>query len=119
MNNDAANPKRRFTRAEAASATAVSGGIPAEVLEDPLLNAAIDSLLPSNYNFEIHKTVHQVRKYGATCVALQMPEGLTMWATAIADILERYVLFLWLTVQIYRCYLGDYGRCDIRRMLRR
>ena len=66
------------------------GGIPASVLEDPLLNVAIDSLLPKHYNFEIHKTVHQIRKYEATCVALQMPEGLTMFATAIADIIERF-----------------------------
>ena len=66
------------------------GGIPTSVLEDPLLNVAIDSLLPKHYNFEIHKTVHQIRKYEATCVALQMPEGLTMFATAIADIIERF-----------------------------
>lgn len=65
--------------------------ISADILNDDLLNAAIQTYLPSNYNFEIHKTIHHVRHYGSTCVALQMPEGLTLWATAISDIIERFV----------------------------
>lgn len=88
--SDASHPKRRYTRPATGDAGPVFGGIPASVLEDPLLNGAIDSLLPRHYNFEIHKTVHQIRQYQVTCVALQMPEGLTMWATAIADIIERF-----------------------------
>ena len=88
--SDASHPKRRFTRPATGDAVPVFGGIPASVLEDPLLNGAIDSLLPRHYNFEIHKTVHQIRQHQVTCVALQMPEGLTMWATAIADIIERF-----------------------------
>ena len=54
-----------------------------------MLNGAIEALLPGNYNFEIHKTIHQIRKNEAACVALQMPDGLTLWATAISDIIER------------------------------
>ena len=46
--------------------------------------------LPSNYNFEVKKTVWKVREAGATCVALQFPEGLLMFACTIADILERF-----------------------------
>lgn len=48
--------------------------IPPEILNDPLLNEAITEL-PSNYNFEIHKTIHRCREIKAKRVALQMPEG--------------------------------------------
>ena len=65
--------------------------IPLEILNDDRLNAAIQTYLPTNYNFEIHKTIHHIKHYGSACVALQMPEGLTLWATAISDIIERYV----------------------------
>jgi 2-(3-amino-3-carboxypropyl)histidine synthase len=47
--------------------------------------------LPGNYNFEIHKTIYQVRRDGVKTVALQMPEGLMMYGCAIADIVERSV----------------------------
>lgn len=109
---DVSQPRRRFTRG--AGDEALGGGVPASVLDDPLLQAAIATLLPANYNFEIPKTVHQVRKYGATCVALQMPEGLTMYATAICDIIERYAVFL---TQVYRRYCGDHGRRYVWRVL--
>lgn len=90
---DASKPKKRFVGKTGkptgkAGAHVVSHQIPAEVLEDPLLNQAIQQL-PSNYSFEIHKTIHQIRKYGVTMVALQMPEGLLMFACTIADIIER------------------------------
>ena len=57
---------------------------------DPLLEAAIHHLLPSNYNFEIPKSVAQILRNQATRVALQMPEGLAMYGCAIVDILERF-----------------------------
>lgn len=57
---------------------------------DPLLQAAIEHLLPHNYNFEIPKSVAQILRTGATRVALQMPEGLAMYGCAIVDILERF-----------------------------
>ena len=66
----------------------VANQIPAEILEDAHLNAAIQQL-PSNYSFEIHKTIHHIRKNNAKMVALQMPEGLQMFACTIADIIER------------------------------
>lgn len=71
------------------SATRNAGAVPAEILEDVALNACIDALLPCTYNFEVHKTIHQIRHYGSSMVALQMPEGLTLWSTAICDIIER------------------------------
>lgn len=45
--------------------------------------------LPGNYNFEVHKTIHHIRRDGVKTVALQMPEGLMMYGCAIADIVER------------------------------
>ncbi|KAI7046986.1 Diphthamide biosynthesis protein, partial [Hortaea werneckii] len=42
------------------------------------------------YNFEIHKTIHRIRTSGATKIALQMPEGLLLFATTISDILTAF-----------------------------
>ncbi|GAA5951798.1 hypothetical protein JCM21900_001079 [Sporobolomyces salmonicolor] len=79
-------------RASSSSATPI---IAASALQqaqevDPLLKAAISALLPSNYNFEIPKSIAQIKKNGATRVALQMPEGLAMYGCAIVDIIERF-----------------------------
>lgn len=63
--------------------------IPQEQLNDPLLNAAI-AALPPNYNFEIHKTVWRIKELNAKRVALQMPEGLLLFATTISDIIEEF-----------------------------
>ncbi|KAJ2024555.1 Diphthamide biosynthesis protein 1, partial [Coemansia sp. S610] len=63
--------------------------VPAEILEDVKLNQAI-SLLPNNYNFEIHKTIWQIRRLAAKRVAVQFPEGLMIFACTIADILETF-----------------------------
>lgn len=46
--------------------------------------------LPSNYNFEIKKTVWRVRQAGARRVALQFPEGLLLFACTIADIVSEF-----------------------------
>jgi 2-(3-amino-3-carboxypropyl)histidine synthase len=62
--------------------------IPQDILSDVQLNDAIKQL-PSNYTFEIHKTIHHIRKNGSRMAALQMPEGLQMFACTIADIIER------------------------------
>ncbi|XP_041971467.1 2-(3-amino-3-carboxypropyl)histidine synthase subunit 1 [Aricia agestis] len=63
--------------------------VPDELLNDPLLNRACETL-PGNYNFEIHKTIWRIRSLGSKRVALQMPEGLTMFATTICDIIEAF-----------------------------
>ncbi|KAF2096731.1 Diphthamide biosynthesis protein 1 [Rhizodiscina lignyota] len=63
--------------------------IPPEILHDEEINAAI-ALLPSNYNFELHKTIHRVRTAGSKKIALQFPEGLLLFATTISDILTRF-----------------------------
>lgn len=64
--------------------------IPDEILNHPDIQQAV-SILPSNYNFEIYKSIWRVREAKATRVALQFPEGLLMYACMISDILERCV----------------------------
>ncbi|XP_008423167.1 2-(3-amino-3-carboxypropyl)histidine synthase subunit 1 [Poecilia reticulata] len=85
----------------------VANQIPDEILQDPELQEAI-KVLPSNYNFEIHKTVWRVRQAKAKRVALQLPEGLQMFACAIADIIERFT-------EADTIIMGDvtYGACCV------
>lgn len=63
--------------------------IPDEIMQNKELNEAI-KLLPSNYNFEIHKMVWNIRKKGAKRVCLQMPEGLLVYSLIITDIIEQF-----------------------------
>ncbi|CAO1604465.1 Diphthamide biosynthesis protein 1 [Xanthoria calcicola] len=63
--------------------------IPPDILNDPSINDAI-SLLPSNYSFEIHKTIHRIRSSGSKKIALQFPEGLLLFATTISDIITGF-----------------------------
>ncbi|KAL1723584.1 putative diphthamide synthesis protein-domain-containing protein [Schizophyllum commune] len=110
---NASRPRKRFVGSKSATPSkpgvshVVSNQIPPEILNDEALNAAI-KLLPQNYSLEIHKTIYHVRKNKATMVALQMPEGLQMFACTIADIIEQFTDAL--TV-----IMGDvtYGACCI------
>ncbi|RKP34262.1 putative diphthamide synthesis protein-domain-containing protein, partial [Dimargaris cristalligena] len=81
--------------------------IPDDILNNELLNQAI-ALLPSNYKFEIHKTVWQIRKAESKMVALQFPEGIMMFACTISDILERFC-------NVETVIMGDvtYGACCV------
>ncbi|KAK0555231.1 Diphthamide biosynthesis protein 1 [Tilletia horrida] len=92
----------------ASSQTSRLAHVPKELLEDRLLNDSISHLLPATYNFEIHKTIHHLRHFQSKRVALQMPEGLTMFATAIADIISLYT-------DAEPIIMGDvtYGACCI------
>lgn len=63
--------------------------VPPDILNDGDINNAI-SLLPPNYSFEIHKTIHKIRTSGSKKIALQFPEGLLLFATTISDILTRF-----------------------------
>lgn len=89
------------------TSTRVASTIPASILQDPQLKAAI-ALLPSNYNFEIHKSIHALRSANATRVALQFPEGLLMYACTISDILSAFA-------NVECVILGDvtYGACCV------
>ncbi|TRM68301.1 putative diphthamide synthesis protein-domain-containing protein [Schizophyllum amplum] len=110
---NASRPRKRFVGSKSATPSkpgvshVIANQIPPEILGDEQLSAAI-RLLPSNYSFEIHKTIHHVRKNKATMVALQMPEGLQMFACTIADIIQEFTDAL--TV-----IMGDvtYGACCV------
>ena len=56
--------------------------IPEELLNNAKLNEAI-SVLPSNYNFEIHKSVWKVLQEKPEITALQFPEGLLMYVNLL------------------------------------
>jgi hypothetical protein len=73
----------------APTARRVAPLIPNDITTNASLNEAI-ALLPSNYSFEIHKTVWRIRSSGAKRVALQLPEGLLLFACPIVDILTRF-----------------------------
>uniref|UniRef100_A0A8I3S0G4 2-(3-amino-3-carboxypropyl)histidine synthase subunit 1 n=2 Tax=Canis lupus familiaris TaxID=9615 RepID=A0A8I3S0G4_CANLF len=81
--------------------------IPPEILNNPQLQAAIQ-VLPSNYNFEIPKTIWRIQQAQAKKVALQMPEGLLLFACTIVDILERFT-------EAEAMVMGDvtYGACCV------
>ncbi|KAB1206967.1 Diphthamide biosynthesis protein 1 [Morella rubra] len=86
----------------------VKSPIPDSILKDAALNAAI-AVLPSNYNFEIHKCVWRVRSSNAKRVALQLPEGLLMYSLVLSDILTSFA-------SVSQCFvLGDvtYGACCV------
>ncbi|KAG5968865.1 Diphthamide biosynthesis protein 1 [Claviceps arundinis] len=82
--------------------------VPADILEDVNLQEAI-AILPANYSFEIPKTIHRIRSSGAKKIALQMPEGLLLFATTISDILTQFC------PGIETLIMGDvtYGACCI------
>ncbi|EMR71390.1 putative diphthamide biosynthesis protein 1 protein [Eutypa lata UCREL1] len=82
--------------------------VPPEILNNSEINEAI-ALLPANYSFELHKTIHRIRSSGAKKVALQMPEGLLLFATTISDILTEFC------PGVETLIMGDvtYGACCI------
>ncbi|XP_055594310.1 2-(3-amino-3-carboxypropyl)histidine synthase subunit 1 [Uranotaenia lowii] len=88
-------------------ATRVINKIPQSLLNDPELNNAI-GVLPTNYNFELHKTIWRIRESGAKRVALQLPEGLLMFSLIISDIIERFT-------EADTVIMGDvtYGACCV------
>ncbi|NXG82354.1 DPH1 synthase, partial [Stercorarius parasiticus] len=81
--------------------------IPEEILSNVELREAAEAL-PRNYNFEIPKTVWRIQQAQAKKVALQMPEGLLMFACTIADIVERFT-------DAEAVVMGDvtYGACCV------
>ena len=68
------------------------------------------SNLPAAYSFEIAKTVERILQLQAGHVALQMPEGLLLYATVLSDVMKRLAPCLQ-QVSI----LGDvtYGACCV------
>ncbi|KAA0202634.1 hypothetical protein HAZT_HAZT011248 [Hyalella azteca] len=64
-------------------------GVPPEIENDPKLMKALQEL-PENYNFEIPKTIWKIKQLQAKIVALQLPEGLQIFAETISNILQSY-----------------------------
>ncbi|KAF2076032.1 hypothetical protein CYY_002646 [Polysphondylium violaceum] len=81
--------------------------VPEDILNDVELNNAL-KVLPSNYNFEIFKTIHRLRLNQSKRVALQFPEGLLMYSCLISDILEKFA-------GVETIIMGDvtYGACCV------
>ncbi|XP_066219605.1 2-(3-amino-3-carboxypropyl)histidine synthase subunit 1 isoform X3 [Saccopteryx leptura] len=94
-------------RISGASRGRLANQIPSEILNNSQLQAAIE-VLPSNYNFEIPKTIWRIQRAKAKKVALQMPEGLLLFACTIVDILERFT-------EAEVMVMGDvtYGACCV------
>ncbi|XP_043717429.1 2-(3-amino-3-carboxypropyl)histidine synthase subunit 1 [Telopea speciosissima] len=86
----------------------IKNQIPESITNNPSLNVAI-SLLPSNYNFEVHKCVWRILSSSAKRVALQFPEGLLMYSLVLSDIFKTFA-------DVDDCFvLGDvtYGACCV------
>ncbi|KAF5287269.1 hypothetical protein FQR65_LT02142 [Abscondita terminalis] len=81
--------------------------VPDSLIQNEKLKAAIERL-PNNYNFEIPKTIWRIQELGAKTVALQMPEGLLLFATTISDIIREFT-------DTDTVIMGDvtYGACCI------
>eukprot|EP01053_Blabericola_migrator_P002435 Blabericola_migrator_1__2434@NODE_1686_length_4002_cov_81_866582_g1093_i0_p2_GENE_NODE_1686_length_4002_cov_81_866582_g1093_i0NODE_1686_length_4002_cov_81_866582_g1093_i0_p2_ORF_typecomplete_len438_score46_03Diphthamide_syn/PF01866_17/2_9e86SDH_sah/PF01972_16/45SDH_sah/PF01972_16/4_7_NODE_1686_length_4002_cov_81_866582_g1093_i0571370 len=54
------------------------------------LAQSIELALPKSYNFEIAKTLQRLHESKSKTLCLQFPEGLMVWAEAIALILEEF-----------------------------
>lgn len=65
--------------------------VPQQITEDSFLNSLIDSSLPRNYNFEIHKTIWKIKQTGSKRILLQFPEGLIRFGAIIVDIIQSYL----------------------------
>lgn len=96
-----AKPVRKIVRATK------SNRIPETILQNRDIQNAMERL-PTNYNFEIHKTIWKIQETSAKMVALQMPEGLLMFSIVICDIIREFT-------SADTCILGDvtYGACCI------
>ena len=89
QNTDGKTSTGLVARGSAGAGRRTAMHVPESILNDVELNAVV-SVLPSNYNFEIHKTVWRIKQAEAKCVALQFPEGLLLFACTISDIVERF-----------------------------
>ena len=58
--------------------------------ESAAIAGAVAAVLPPHYNFEVAKTVLKVRAAGARRVGLQLPEGLLLFACALADLVAHF-----------------------------
>lgn len=105
-----AKPTRKHYGPKLVGTTAVRKSIN-QIPDDIACNLELENatkVLPSNYNFEIPKTVWKIRQANAKKVALQFPEGLLMFSLAISDIIEKFT-------DASTIIMGDvtYGACCV------
>ena len=89
MESTAEQPRRKVYRRRRRNKNDIHA-IPESISQNKALLHAIESSLPADYEFEIMKTIHRIQISKAKHVALQMPEGLLMYACTIADILKKF-----------------------------
>ena len=80
-------PKRRIIRRKNPKQQQQASEPPPE-----LIKAISESSLPSNYNFEIYKTILRIQNSNAKHVALQFPEGLLMYSCVLCDLIKKFLL---------------------------
>jgi len=101
----------KVARARAARGT-LANQVPDEIAKDPELARAMEQL-PKNYDFQVAKTVWRLKKAGAKRVALQLPEGLLMFACILADIFEQLAgveeALVMADVTYGACCVDDFG----------
>ncbi|KAL7471546.1 hypothetical protein ACHAXS_011840 [Conticribra weissflogii] len=78
------------TFTSASTSTHPANEIPAHIRNNSQLHHVISTTLPRDYEFEIPKTIWRIEKARARHVALQLPEGLLMYASTIGDILVNF-----------------------------
>eukprot|EP00580_Thalassiosira_gravida_P019920 CAMPEP_0201659230 /NCGR_PEP_ID=MMETSP0494-20130426/2056_1 /ASSEMBLY_ACC=CAM_ASM_000839 /TAXON_ID=420259 /ORGANISM="Thalassiosira gravida, Strain GMp14c1" /LENGTH=611 /DNA_ID=CAMNT_0048136641 /DNA_START=44 /DNA_END=1879 /DNA_ORIENTATION=- len=81
---------RRKKKGSSTAEDANANDIPAHIQNNTQLHHIISTTLPKDYEFEIPKTIWRIEKANATAVALQLPEGLLMYASTIGDILIKF-----------------------------
>lgn len=82
--------------------------IPAHIKNNDQLHHIIATTLPADYEFEIPKTIWRIEKSNAQAIALQLPEGLTMYASTIGDILLKFA-YRFMPLQQQQLQGGDDG----------
>lgn len=88
-----------------------AGGDIQSLLENDKKYKESVSLLPSNYDFEIEKTISKILSVSANIVALQFPEGLQMYACILSEIISTYgkcKIFILGDVTYGACCVDDY-----------
>ena len=86
--------------------------VPDEIRLDSRLNQRIDSRLPANYSFEVHKIVHRIRSTNVKRVCLQFPEGLFIFSTPLAELLQEFTdarVIVMGDVTYGACCIDDFG----------
>ena len=90
--SDAPKKKRiiRRKKPKGSAATIDPNELPSHIKNNSELHHVISTTLPRDYEFEVPKTIWRIERSNAVHVGLQLPEGLTMYASAIGDILVKF-----------------------------